>query len=96
MGSAKGFAAVASWASIEQEKQTETGYEKTYKTAGRMVHEQWDNGAKSGEYSVILAERFAVKVSGHAASMDTLKSAMAKIDFAGLEALKAEGVKPNG
>ena len=96
MGSAKGFAAAASWAAVEQDKQTDTGYEKTYKADGRMVHEQWDNGTKDGEYSVILADRFAVKVTGRADSIDALKSAAGLVDLSGLEALKNEGVKTGG
>ena len=44
--------ALAGWASIESEKQTESGYEKTVKQDGRIVHEEWDGSRKSGEYSV--------------------------------------------
>ena len=96
MGSAKGFAAAASWAALEQDKVTDTGYEKTYKADGRMVHEQWDNVGKDGEYSVIIADRFAVKVTGRADSIETLKGAVGAVDLSGLEALKSEGVKKGG
>jgi hypothetical protein len=58
-----------------------------------MIHEEWDNASKHGEYSVMLAQRFMVKVDGHADSVDELKSAVGSVDLAGLAALRNEGVK---
>lgn len=93
MGSAQGVMLMAGWASIESEKQTETGYEKTAKVDGRIVHEEWDTARKSGEYSVVLGERFIAKISGEAANIGELKAALASIDVNALEALKGEGVQ---
>ena len=64
-GSLKGMVGFASsWAGVEQENQTDTGYDKTYMDGGQLVHEQWSNNSKSGEYSTFVANRFSVKVSG--------------------------------
>ena len=93
MGGMKGMMAFAGWAAGEQERETDQGYEKTYKQDGRLVHEEWDRERKSGEYSTVLAERFSVKLSGEASSIAELKTAVASLDLAGLEALKNEGVK---
>jgi Yip1 domain len=93
MGSAKGLMGLASWVNIEQDKQTQTGYEKTYKQGENMIHEQWDNTDKRGEYSAMLAGRFMVKVTGNAESADALKSAVNSLNLAGLAALRSEGVK---
>ena len=84
---------MAGWAALQQERQTEHGYEKTYKVDGRLVHEEWDGQDKHGEYGIVLGDRFSVKLSGNAESMDQLKAAAASINLAGLEALKAQGVK---
>jgi hypothetical protein len=92
-GSAKGFLALAGWAAVQTDKETDHGYEKTYKQDGRLVHEQWDGQTKYGEYGIVLGDRFAVKVSGNADSIDQLKAAVAGINLAGLEALKDLGVK---
>ncbi len=92
-GGARGFLAMSGWAGLEEEKETSTGYEKTYHADGRMVHEQWDHAHNSGEYGIVLGERFMVKVQGQAASIDALKGALAQVDLSGLEALKSEGVK---
>jgi hypothetical protein len=92
-GSVKGLVAFAGWAQVQSSKETDHGYEKTYKDGGRLVHEEWDGQTKYGEYGVIIGDRFAVKVSGNADSMDQLKAAVATINLAGLEALKDVGVK---
>jgi hypothetical protein len=91
LGGAAGLAALAGWANIEADRETQTGYDKTYKSGGRMIHEQWDNGSKSGEYTMIVGDRFSVEASGSAASVDVLKSAVSSIDPGGLEALRNRG-----
>ena len=93
MGSAKGIMAMAGWAALQQERETDHGYEKTYKQDGRLVHEEWDSQDKHGEFSIVLGDRFTVKLSGNADSIDQLKGAVGSINLAGLEALKAQGVK---
>ena len=93
MGGMKGMLAFAGWAAGEQERATDSGYEKTYTQDGRLVHEEWDSEQKNGEYSTVLGERFSVKLSGGASSITELKKAVASLDLAGLEALRNEGVK---
>lgn len=95
-GSAKGLMGLAGWAAVQNDRETDHGYEKTYKQDGRLVHEQWDSNSKDGEYGIVLGDRFAVKVSGNADSMDQLKAAVAGLNLAGLEALKNQGVVKNG
>ena len=94
MGGASGLMALASWASVEQERETSTGYERTYKSGGRMIHEEWDATAGHGEYAVIVGERFSVKASGNVASVDVLKQAVGSVDLGALEALRGSGVTP--
>lgn len=95
MGGAKGIMALAGFANVETDRQTETGYEKTYKQDGRLVSERWDNSSRNGEFSIVLGDRFAVKVSGYGNSLDMsmLKAALGSLDLAGLEGLKNQGVK---
>lgn len=95
MGSAKGILALANGAKVEMDRQTQTGYEKTYHQGDSMIHEQWDNSSGQGEYSAVVANRFTVKIQGNGANMDVLKSALGGVDLAGLAALKDEGVKSN-
>jgi hypothetical protein len=95
-GSLKGLVGFAAgWAGVEQDNETDTGYDKTYKNGGQLVHEKWDTRGNSGEYGVVVGDRFSVDVSGSAASIDELKAAVASINLAGLEALKNQGVQAN-
>ncbi|MCL2636346.1 MAG: YIP1 family protein, partial [Betaproteobacteria bacterium] len=93
MGSVKGLVSLAGWAGVESSQETDQGYEKTYQQGGRLVHERWDSQSNSGEFSIVLGERFSVKVSGDAGSINELKNAITSLDLAGLEALKNQGVK---
>ncbi len=92
-GGAKGFMALAGFAGIEEDKQSDSGYEKTYHEGGRMIHEQWNNSG-SGEFTIVLGDRFVVEVHGSGvAGISTLKAAVNAVNLAGLEALKSQGVK---
>lgn len=95
MGGAKGIMALAGMAGIESEKQTEYGYEKTYKQDGRLINESWDSNNHSGEFGMVLGDRFAIKLHGNGEGLDMnmLKSALSSLNLAGLEALKSQGVK---
>jgi hypothetical protein len=96
-GGVQGLIALAAWANAESERQWDGGYERNYRADDRMVHERWDSNGNSGEYSVIVGNRFAVKVAGQAASMDELKAALASgVNVAGLEATAAAQAKPPG
>jgi Yip1 domain len=95
-GSLKGMVGFASgWAGVEQESQTDSGYDKTYKSGGQLVHEQWNKNTNSGEYSTFIADRFSVKVSGQASDISDLKRAAASINTSGLAALKNSGAAAN-
>jgi hypothetical protein len=93
MGSAKGITALAGWAGVEQSRETDHGYDKTYKQDGRLTHEEWNTQSKYGEYSLVLGDRFTVKVTGNADSIDQIKAAVGSLNLGGLEALKDQGVK---
>lgn len=95
MGGTKGIMALAGMMGIESEKQTEYGYEKTYKQDGRLIQESWDSRSHNGEFSIVLGDRFSVKLSGNGEGLDMnmLKSALSSLNLAGLEAMKNQGVK---
>ena len=92
-GTAKGFVAMAAALAPEQEHETEHGYDKTYTSKGRMVHEEWNTQSRRGEYSVVIGQRFTVKADGQADNIDQLKKAVGTVDLDKLEAMKNAGVK---
>ena len=93
MGLAKGLLALAGWVGIEKETINESGSEKTYQNGSTLVHEQWDKHSSSGEYTIIVGQRFSVKVAGKAKEISVLKDAANSVNLDGLAALKDENVK---
>lgn len=91
-GSAKGIMGLASWASVQSEKEDQYGTEKTQKINGRLVHAR-SMKSGGGEYSVVIADRFMVEAKSRNVDVGTLMSAVGSLDLGKLEAMKDEGVK---
>jgi len=89
LGGSMGLMALAAWANIEQDRQTSTGYERTYKANNRVIHEVWDQSRMHGEFNVITGNRFMIKVEGDVPNMDALKAAAGGVDLAALDRLGA-------
>lgn len=95
-GSLKGLVGFAAgWGGVEQESENDQGYEKTYKSNGQIMHEKWNRQSQSGEFGVVVADRFSIDVTGNASSIDDLKAAAASVNVNGLAALRNEGVVAN-
>lgn len=92
-GTAKGLLGLAGWTGVEGEKEADGFYEKTYRKGGRLIHEEWDSNAASGQYTVVVGDRFTVKVEGAAGSVRELRAAAEELDLDGLAKLRNEGVK---
>ena len=87
LAAAGGFAAMAGALNVQSDRETATGYEKVSTINGRLTTEKYDNQGKSGEYSVIVGNRFSIDADGSGVSMDALKAAVAAVGPDRLEAL---------
>ena len=93
-GTLSSFAATAPiWMNMEFDRETDNGYEKTGNANGRRFHELYDDGSKSGEYTVIVGNRFVVEIHGDGLDMPTTRQAIDQIDLARLDAMKDVGVR---
>jgi hypothetical protein len=92
-GNAKGLLGLASWAGVEGEKEENGRREKTFREDDRLMHEEWDSNASRGQYTVVVGDRFTVKVEGTAGSVGELRDAAEELDLSGLADLRTEGVK---
>lgn len=91
LGSAGALAGMAGAFNVKSSKETATGYEKVGKVDGRLTQESYDTASKHGEYSVLVADRFMIQVSGDGVSMDELKGAAGAIGTSRLEGLAKAG-----
>jgi hypothetical protein len=79
---------MAGWASVEIDRETETGYEKSTVLGGNKAFEKYDTRSKRGEVKVLIGNRFIVEVDGRNVKIDDLKAAVGKVDLAKLATLK--------
>jgi hypothetical protein len=91
-GGASGLLGMASWASLQEEKEDDNGSERTSKVDGRLVHEKASKRGGTNEFSLVLGDRFVVSASGVGVELKDLKAAVASLDLAKLESMKGVGV----
>jgi len=87
LGSMSGLAALAGKFDPNMEKETATGYERTKRIDGQLVHERYDRSAQSGEVGVLVANRFSVTVEGSGVEAAALTGALKAIDLSGIAAM---------
>lgn len=86
MASLSGLAGLVSKFDPSMEKETDTGYERTAKVDGQLVHERYDRRTRSGEAGIIVADRFAVIVRGDGIDPAALQGALKQVDLVKLAA----------
>ena len=87
IGSLSGLAGIASKFNPNMEKETDSGYERTRTVNGQMMHQRYNNRDKSGEYDVMIGNRFTVTAQGSNVSEDALAAAVKSVDFGKLASL---------
>jgi hypothetical protein len=92
-GGFRGFLAMAAWANVDIEEESDTGYKKTTTIDGMKAFEEYNNESKRGKVSVIVAQRFVVEASGRGVSMKDLKKAIDDVDIDDLKDLAAKTAK---
>ncbi len=87
LGSLSGLAGLATKFNPNMEKETDSGYERTRTVNGQMLHQKYDRQSKSGEYDMMIANRFTVTAQGSNVSEGALAAAVKSVDVNRLAAL---------
>jgi hypothetical protein len=87
-GGLAGMAALAGWANMTMDKETDGKVEKVYKDGARTMHEEYQKDRSRGEVTVILANGVIVEAEGNRMDVDSLKKVIAGVDLGKIEAMK--------
>lgn len=90
-GAGLAMSGLAAWSMIEMDKETQDGRERTGKLDGRPYHERYNQRSQSGEFDLVVAQRFLIEAEGDKVDLNTLKSAVAGMNLADLESMKDVG-----
>jgi hypothetical protein len=88
-GGLAGLAAMAAWANITSEKESNGRVERIYKQGDRSVREEFDKNAQHAEVTLLLPNGFIVEAKGDKLSLDQLKGVLGGLNLAKLENVKA-------
>jgi hypothetical protein len=80
-GGLAGLAAMAGWANMTMDKETDGKVEKVYKEGARTVHEEYRKDGSQSEVTVLLGNGVVVEAEGSRVDADTLKKTLAGLDL---------------
>ncbi len=78
---------------VNQESESDSGFERNVALEGQKVHEKYDRNSRHGELSMLVAHRFMVEISGDNVSIEDLERALSTVDLKGLETMKDAGAQ---
>lgn len=79
------------WTMTDVDRETTTGYEKTIQFGGHRGFRKYDTESERGEFSLLVADRFAVVVDGRNVTDAQLEQALRAVDLSALAAMRDEG-----
>ena len=86
-GGLAGLMAMAGWANLTTDHETDTQVEKIYKQGQRTVREQYRKDGSHGEYMVLLPNGMMVEAQGSGVDAARIRGAVEAIDLARLESM---------
>jgi hypothetical protein len=87
-GGLAGLAALAGWANMTVDRETNTEIEKVYKQGSRTVREEFRKDGSHGEVTVILGNGVIVEADGDQVDLAGLKKIVEGIDLGKLEGMQ--------
>lgn len=90
-GAGLAMSGLVAWSMVETDRETQDGHERTGKIDGRPFHERYSQRSQSGEFDLVVAERFLIEAQGDQVDLNALKSSVLGMNLAALEAIKDVG-----
>ena len=87
-GGMAGLMALAGWANMTTDRETDQEVEKIYKQGSRTVREEFRKDGSRSEYMVILPNGLLVQADGNRVPLDQVKKAVEGVNLAKLEAIQ--------
>ena len=72
---------LATWANVEIDSESGSGYQRTMEHKGHKAFEQYDTKSKDGSFAMLVAKRFLVTIDGDNVDMDDMKDAIDEINI---------------
>ncbi|MGB3543358.1 hypothetical protein [Rubrivirga sp.] len=79
------------WTMGQIDRESGTSYERTVTFGGEKGLRKYDTESRSGEFSLLVADRFLVSVSGRGVDDDDLEAALRSVDLEALAGMKDVG-----
>ena len=87
-GMSAALSGLAGWATMEMDRETDSGYERTTMIDGYKAFEKYDKSSKSVEVSLLVENRFIVTVNGRNIEEKTMAKAIDQLGLKQLARLK--------
>jgi hypothetical protein len=79
---------MASWATVEVDRESDDGYERTTTIDGYKAFEKYNTSTKDGELNVIVEDRFIVSIDGNNLSEKEFKKVLEVVNIKKLARMK--------
>ena len=79
------------WTMADVDRETSTGYEKTIRLGENKGYREYDTERQGGEFSLLVADRFLVAVTGRNVEDASLEDALRAVDLSALAGMRDEG-----
>ena len=79
------------WTMADIDRESGSTYERTVTFGGERGYRTYDSERRSGEFNLLVADRFVVQVEGSGVDDDDLEAALRAVDLSGLADLRDEG-----
>ena len=87
LGAMGGLASLGGALNVQSSEDDGNRYEKVGKVNGRMTQEEYDRSARTGEYGVLVSDRFMIQARGEGVTVDQLRAAVNSVNAGRLEQL---------